>query len=301
MNTETVPITLNIQKHQETLVLDVIDIKYDIILGIPWLEYHDPVVSWKARTLAFTNCQCEGSTEEEIPFTKAIWIRPESRTLASTDVTECPPEYKEFAKLFEDDTGLTALPQHQPWDHEIPLKPGTKPTYGPIYSLSEKELAALREYLEENQKKGFIRPSVADAGYLILFVPKPGGKLRLCVDYRRLNEIIIKNRYALPLISELHDRIRGAKWFTTLDLRGAYNLIRMKEGEEKKTTFRTRYGSYEYLVMPFGLTNAPATFQSLVNDTLKGYLDIFCVAYLDDILIYSETLEQHVEHVRKVL
>ncbi|ERF69956.1 hypothetical protein EPUS_08767 [Endocarpon pusillum Z07020] len=107
--------------------------------------------------------------------------------------------------------------------------------------------------------------------------------------------------YALPLISELHDRIRGAEWFTTLDLRGAYNLVRMKEGEEWKTAFRTRYGHYEYLVMPFGLTNAPATFQALVNDVLREFLDIFAVAYLDDILIYSKTEEEHKSHVKQVL
>jgi hypothetical protein len=114
-----------------------------------------------------------------------------------------------------------------------------KPTYELIYSLLEKELIALREYLKENQKKGFIRPSIINADYPILFILKPRGKLRLYVDYRHLNEIIIKNRYILPLILELHDQIHKAKWFTTLDLRGAYNLIKMKEGEEKKTTFRT--------------------------------------------------------------
>jgi hypothetical protein len=133
-----------------------------------------------------------------------------------------------------------------------------KPTYGLIYSLLEKELTALREYLEKNQKKGFIRPSVIDANYPILFVPKLGGKLWLYIDYRRLNEIIIKNRYILPLISELYDRIRGAKWFTTLDLRGAYNLIKIKEGEEKKTTFRTHYKLYKYLIMLFRLINTLA-------------------------------------------
>jgi hypothetical protein len=114
-----------------------------------------------------------------------------------------------------------------------------KLTYELIYSLLKKELAALREYLEENQKKGFIRPLVANADYLILFMLKLGGKLRLCVNYHHLNEIIIKNQYALLLILKLHDQIREAKWFITLDLRGAYNLIRMKEDEEKKTTFRT--------------------------------------------------------------
>ena len=133
-------------------------------------------------------------------------------------------------------------------------------------------------------------------------MPKKDGGLRFCVDYRQLNNITIKNRYALPLISELQDRFQGAKWFTKLDVRDAYYLVRMKEGEEWKTAFRTRYGHYEYLVMPFGLTNAPATFQSLINATLQEYLDVFVVAYLDDVLIYSAgTLKEHIQDVKKVM
>ena len=132
-------------------------------------------------------------------------------------------------------------------------------------------------------------------------MPKKNGKLRLCVDYRQLNEITIKNRYPLPLISELRDRLQGAQWFTALDLKGAYNLIRIKHGEEWKTAFRTRYGHYEYLVMPFGLTNAPASFQAMINDVLREYLDVFVIAYLDDILIFSKDLDEHKQHVHKVL
>jgi hypothetical protein len=135
-----------------------------------------------------------------------------------------------------------------------------KPTYELIYSLSEKELTILREYLKENQKKGFIQPSVINTNYLILFVLKLEGKLRLYVDYHHLNEIIIKNQYVLLLILELHNRIHEAKWFITLDLRGAYNLIRIKKGKEKKITFRTWYKSYKYLVILFGLINTLATF-----------------------------------------
>ena len=150
-------------------------------------------------------------------------------------------------------------------------------------------------------KKGFIRKSTLLAGYPILFALKKDGKLRLCVDYRQLNSITVKNRYTLPRSTELMDRFQGAKVFSKLDLRSAYNLIRMKEGEEWKTAFRTRYGHFEYLVMPFGLTNAPATYQALINDTLREYLDLFYVAYLDDILIYSKDKKSHTQHVRKVL
>ena len=151
------------------------------------------------------------------------------------------------------------MPKHQPWDYKIELETGKAPIFGPIYVLSEKELKVLRGYLDENLKKGFIRESKSPVGYPILFAPKKDGSLRLYVDYRKLNDITIKNRYPLPNIGELQDRLGKAKIFTKLDLKGAYNLIRIKEGEEWKTAFRTRYSHYKYLVMPFGLTNVPAT------------------------------------------
>ena len=134
-----------------------------------------------------------------------------------------------------------------------------------------------------------------------MFVPKKDGKLRLCVDYRKLNDITVKNRYPLPNIHELRDRLSRAKIFTALDLRDGYHLIRIAKGEEWKTAFRTRYGHYEYTVMPFGLTNALATFQELINNVLREYLDIFVIAYLDNILIYSKNEKDHTKHVKLVL
>src|SRR5947199_4853564 len=220
---------------------------------------------------------------------------------AKTIIQTIPEKYRQFNSLFDKAKGPEALPKHQPWDHEIPIQEGKQPTFGPVYSCSEKELAALREYLEENLAKGSIRESCSSAGYPILFVPKKNGKLRLCVDYRQLNSITIKNRYPLPRIDETIDKINGATYFTKLDLQGAYSLVRMKEGEEWKTTFRTRYSLYKYLVMPMGLTNAPTSFQALINNTLHPYLDNFCVAYLDDILIYSKSQEDHDKHVKLVL
>jgi len=164
------------------------------------------------------------------------------------------------------------------------------------------ELKVLKQYLEEKLKNGSIRPSTSPFGSPVLFVKKPDGSLRLCADYRALNRMTVKNRYPLPLISEIMDRIKGAKHFTRLDVRDAFNRIRVAEGEEWKTAFRTRYGHFEYLVMPFGLCNAPATFQAYINDALHEYLDVFCVAYLDDVLIYTDgTLEDHIRHVRTVL
>ncbi|EAQ87652.1 hypothetical protein CHGG_04271 [Chaetomium globosum CBS 148.51] len=156
-------------------------------------------------------------------------------------------------------------------------------------------------YLEKNLEIGHIRPSTSPAGYPVLFVPKKDGKLRMCVDYRQLNNETVKNRYPLPLISRLRDQLSGAQHFTRLDLPTAYAHIRIKEGDEWKTAFRTPNGHYEYLVMPFGLTNAPATFQAAIDQAIRHCLDKFAVCYLDDILIYSKTLEEHKEHVRQVL
>lgn len=214
---------------------------------------------------------------------------------------QIPKEYHEFVNMFREETGIEALPQHGQWDHDIPLEEGKEPPFSPIYQMSEADLGTLREYIDENLKKGFIRPSSSPAGSPVLFVPKKDGKKRLCVDYRKLNAITMKDRYALPLADELRDRLSGAKVFTKLDLRGAYNLIRMKKGEEWKTAFRCRYGHFEYQVMPFGLTNAPATCMRMMNDILRDYLDKMCIAYLDDILVYSKTAQQHIKDVKEVL
>eukprot|EP00079_Xenopus_tropicalis_P032169 XP_017945940.1 PREDICTED: RNA-directed DNA polymerase homolog [Xenopus tropicalis] len=151
----------------------------------------------------------------------------------------------------------------------------------------------MEEYIRENLERGFIRPSSSPAGAGFFFVEKKDGGLRPCIDYRGLNKITVKNRYPLPLISELFDRVKGATIFSKLDLRGAYNLIRIREGDEWKTAFNTRDGHYEYLVMPFGLCNAPAVFQELVNDIFRDLLGRTVVVYLDDILIYSNNLSDH--------
>jgi hypothetical protein len=211
-----------------------------------------------------------------------------------------PAQYRIYEKLFAEELE-TGLPPFSRWDHKIDLIDGASPTFHPIFNLNVTQLQTLKEYITEMERKGYIRESTSSAGYPVMFVPKKNGKLRLVVDYRRLNEITLKDRTPLPLITELKDRLHGMKVFTALDLKGAYNLIRIKEGHEWKTAFRTKFGLYEYLVMPFGLTNAPATFQRMINNVLREHLDIFVVCYLDDILIFSETEEEHTEHVHKVL
>ena len=160
--------------------------------------------------------------------------------------------------------------------HTMPLKEGFTPTFGPIYSLNRVELETLREWIKENLDKGFIRSSSPPASAPVLFAKKADGGLRLCVDYRGLNEGTIKNGYPLPLLHDTQLRLQKAKYYTKLDVRSAYNLIWIADEEEWKTAFRTRYGLFESLVMPFGLTNAPATFQNFINDVLRPFLDLYC-------------------------
>jgi transposase InsO family protein len=219
---------------------------------------------------------------------------------ATSEEPRIPDEYREFTDVFTAPAD-GVLPKHGTFDHEINTKEGTEPTFMPIYQLSPKESTTLKEYIDENLQKGYIRASKSSAGYPIIFVPKKDGSLRLCVDYRQLNSITIKDRHPLPLIQEMQDRIQGAKYFSKYDITNAYHRIRIKPGHEWKTAFRTKYGHYEYLVMPFGLTNAPATFQRFIFSVLEEYLDVFVVAYLDDILVFSKTLDEHIKHNKLVL
>lgn len=184
--------------------------------------------------------------------------------------------------------------------HSIPLIEGETAPFMPLYNLSQTELKTLRDYLSEGQDKGWIQKSKSPAGAPILFVPKKDGTLRLCVDYRGLNKSTIKNRCPLPLISETLARLSGSKVFSKIDLKDAYHRIPIAEGDRWKTAFRTRYGHFKYKVMPFGLTNALATFQAYINESLVGLLDEFCVVYLDDILIYSDSREEHTCHLHRV-
>src|SRR5579859_3085923 len=175
------------------------------------------------------------------------------------------------------------------------------PMHGKLYNMSETELQTLREYIDNMVDKGFIRSSHSPVGAPVLFVKKKDGSLRLCVDYRGLNRLTKKSRYPLPRIDTLINRLTTAKVFTKIDLREGYYNVRIAEGHEWKTAFRTRYGSFEYLVMPFGLTNTPATFQYFMNNIFRDMTDNFVVIYLDDVLVYSHNEEEHVGHVSEVL
>ena len=334
VDSETMPLSLVFQKHYEKVTLDIVPMAgHDVVLGTPWLERHNPNIDWNTRVLRFERCSCvtdidpryrQSSTlDERRQFYNTeiqSTTKPHKASSSSTDATTgaqvdqqvrtkdglhapptIPEEFKKWTFLFLEREGPTALPARRPWDHKIKLLPGKEPPWGPLYALSETQLQEQRKWLDTMLSKGWIRPSKSPAASPAMFVPKKGGKLRMVIDYRKLNECTEKNRYPLPNISEMTDRLTGAQWFTKIDLRDAFHGIRMAEGEEWKTAFRTRYGLYEFLVMPFGLTNAPATYQEVINEALRHLLDITVIAYVDDLLIFTKgSRQQHVNDVNAV-
>ena len=205
----------------------------------------------------------------------------------------------EFRDMFVDE--IPELPPRREIDFSIDLLPGYAPISKVPYRMSLLELTKLKIQLQELLDKEYIRPSVSPWGASILFIKNKDKTLRLCIDYKKLNKITIKNKYPLPRINDLFDQVGGAQIFSKLDLRSGYHQVRIKEKDIRKTTFRTRYGHYEFVVIPFGLTNAPTTFMCLMNNIFSQYLDKFMVVFIDDILVYSKTKEEHDEHLRIVL
>lgn len=226
-----------------------------------------------------------------------------SLTLTQLDVDDdkstAAPLLREYADVFPDELPKGLLPRREV-DHRIELEPNSTPSR-PTYRLSPSELDELKKQLAQLIKQGFIKPSKSPSGAPVLFVKKKEGDMRMCIDYRALNKLTIKNAYPLPRVEELFDRLQGAKYFSKIDLRSGYHQVRIAEGDEQKTAFRTRYGHYEFTVVPFSLTNAPATFMHLMQTVFRPLLDQSVIVFLDDILIYSKTLDQHKQHVREVL
>jgi hypothetical protein len=192
------------------------------------------------------------------------------------------------------------LPSRRRVDHAIEMMPGVAPPAKAPYRMNHEELKELKVQLEDLFAKGYIKPNKSPYGAPVLFVHKKDGTLRMCVDYRALNKAMVMNWYPLLRIDDLFDLLSGTKVFSRIDLRSRYYQIRIAEGDEEKTACRTRYGSYKFLVMPFGLTNAPATFCTFMNDIFREWLDDFVVVYIDDILIYSSSVGEHAEHLRKM-
>jgi hypothetical protein len=312
---------------------------YDAILGMSWLHRYNPTIDWKDGTISFvqgtSSHVLQPSSSSALPASLNIITgkQLEKQTRQGKIEYAClvyPDTIHEATELYAIDTSTSSnaspdplevlrrqvlqqfrevfpaelpagLPPSREVDHKIELVPGASPPSRPTFRLSEKELVELKKQLEELVKAGFIRPSKSPFGAPILFVKKKDGTMRMCVDYRALNNVTIKNSYPLPRVDELFDRLQGAKFFSRLDLRSGYHQIRIADEDIPKTAFRTRYGHFEFLVLPFGLTNAPGTFMHLMHETFREFLDEFVLVFLDDILIYSKTLEEHKVHVRKVL
>ena len=209
------------------------------------------------------------------------------------------PIVNEFPDVFPEE--LPGLPPEREVDLIIDVVSGTAPISRAPYRMAPAEMAELKTQIQDLLDKGFIRPSVSPWGAPVLFVRKKDGSLRLCIDYRELNRVTIKNKYPLPRIDDLFDQLKGAAVFSKIDLQSGYHQLRISPRDIPKTAFRTRYGHYEFLVMPFGLTNAPAVFMDVMNRIFRDYLDQFVVVFIDDILIYSKTEAEHVEHLRIVL
>jgi len=228
-------------------------------------------------------------------------IQAKSTTIPEKiDLSAIPEEYHEYADVFSKSKAETLAP-HRPYDLRIDLEKDSQPPVGTIYSLSQFEQETLKQFIDKNLTNGFIHSTSSPHGAPVLFVKKKDGSLWLCVDFHGLNKIMKKDRYPLPLISDLLDSPHKARIYTKIDLQHTYHLVRIAEGDEWKTAFRTRYGAFEWSVMPFGLTNAPAAFQRFMNDVFSDLLDVCVVVYLDDILIYSNDIMQHRSHVKEVL
>ncbi|KAF8692045.1 Reverse transcriptase (RNA-dependent DNA polymerase), partial [Rhizoctonia solani] len=249
-----------------------------------WLTTKLPLIDWQQGSVTFPD-QVQIASEEE----------------ADQDpLAKLPEQYKEFAKVFGEEE-FKVLPPHREYNIAIDLTPDAKLTPGPIYGMTDAESKALKQHIDEELATGKIRPSTSSTGTPVMCVKKADGSLRLVVDYWKLNDVTHKNVYPLPRQDNLMAKLRNAKLFTKLDLRWGYNNVRIKEGDEWKTAFRTKYGLFEYLVMPFGLTNAPAAFQHFMNNLFRDLIDVTVVIYLDNLLIFLENPKDHPTHVREVL
>ncbi|GJU74376.1 putative nucleotidyltransferase, ribonuclease H [Tanacetum coccineum] len=209
------------------------------------------------------------------------------------------PVVREFPDVFPEN--LPGLPPDRQVEFQIDLIPGATPVARAPYRLAPSEMQELSNQLQELSDRGFIRPSTSPWGAPVLFVKKKDGSFRMCIDYRELNKLTIKNRYPLPRIDDLFDQLQGSSVYSKIDLRSGYHQLRVRDEDIPKTAFRTRYGHYEFQVMPFGLTNAPAVFMNLMNRMCKPYLDKFVIVFIDDILIYSRNKDGHANHLRVIL
>jgi hypothetical protein len=290
--------TLVLNDHPFVIDLVPFDMgSFDVIVGMDWMSRVDASILCSAKVvkIPLSNGVVLEVQGEQSETSERHLMSAKSKEVRIEDV----PVVRDFQDVFPDD--LPGLPPSRQLDFRIDLTPDAAPVAKSPYRLAPTEMQELANQLKELQDKGFIRPSHSPWGAPILFVKKKDGSFRMCIDYRELNKLTVKNRYPLPRIDDLFDQLQGAKYFSKIDLRSGYHQLRVHEDDIPKTAFRTRYGHFEFTVMPFGLTNAPAVFMDLMNRVCRPYLDKFVIVFIDDILIYSKSKDEHAEHLRKVL
>ncbi|GJR23993.1 putative reverse transcriptase domain-containing protein [Tanacetum coccineum] len=299
--------------------IDLMPIKlgsFDVVIGMDWLsKYHAKIlcdekvvhIPIDGETLIIRGDRSKTrlnlisciKTEKYISRGCQVFMIQVTKKKSDEKKLKDIPVVKEFPNVFPED--LHGLPPILQVEFQIDLIPGAAPVARTPYRLAPSEMQELSNQLQELTDRGFIRPSTSPWGAPVLFVKKKDRSFRMCIDYRELNKLTIKNRYPLPRIDDLFDQLQGSSVYSKIDLRSGYHQLRVREEDIPKTAFRTRYGHYEFQVMPFGLTNAPAVFMDLMNRVCKPYLDKFVIVFIDDILIYSRNEEEHANHLRIIL
>ncbi|GBG65822.1 hypothetical protein CBR_g53793 [Chara braunii] len=285
--------TLHLREHECTLPSASSEVKKVRLFHESGVD--NPLAHCCLSAPAFARLVRKEQLEEQVfmAYVRPVSDQPKEGEKIHPAIASLLEEYKD---LYEPPSRVVP----KPIQHRIEIEPGSRTPKGAVYRMSPKEVEELCRQLDELLEKGWIRPSSSSFGAPVLFVPKEG-ELRMCIDYRGLNAITIKNVEPLPRIGDLLDRVQGCRYFSKIDLRSGYHHIEVHPDDQYKTAFRTRYGHYEFIVMPFGLTNAPATFQRCMNDLFTPWLDRFVVVYLDDILVFSKTLEEHEGHQQQIL
>jgi hypothetical protein len=268
----------------------------DLILAMSWLRKAKAVIQCGRGTVELTNPKGEIF---EVEITVTTSTRCAVFLVDGKFVGDNIRVVRDFPDVFPEE--LPGMPPDREVEFVIDLLPGNAPISKWPYRMSVEELKELKKQLTELQEARYIHPSSSPWGASVLFVQKKDGSQRMCVDYRSLNDDIVKNKYLLPCIEDLFDQMRGARVFSKIDLRSGYHQIKIRPSDIPKTTFSTRYGLYEFTVMSFGLTNAPAYFMNLMNKVFMEYLDKFVMVFIDDILIYSKNDSDHEEHLRMML
>jgi hypothetical protein len=285
-----VPVELYGEKFQADLI--VLGTKgLDVVLGMDWMSKYQGHIDCARKAITVTSSS--GVQIEHVatmPSHKAYY----KKSVCGPTLDQVPVVC-EYPDVFPEE--LPGMPPDRDIEFIIELIPGTAPIAQRPYRINPQELEELKKQLADMLSKGLICPSASPWGSPVLFVDKRDGTIRLCVDYHKLNEVTIKNKYPLPKIEDLFDQLNGAKVFSKIDLRTEYHQLKVRESDIPKTAFTTRYGLLEYTVMSFGLTNAPAYFMNLMNKVFMKFLDKFVVVFIDDILVYSKTKEEHAEHL----